>query len=393
MINYYHILGLTEDASPEEIKAAFKKLAIKYHPDKHPDRTDMEEKFKEINQAHQILCDPYEKARFDLKLKYQQFSHSQSDKPLNHSGSAQTSYHYPPYYRTKIDHRQNAIATAYAFGITFLIAALVMGGVWVKRSYESIKHEKILAERRATFEQAKKNFDSGNYTRAFEIMTEFRFFDNEELDIKKFKNSMVDHVIVQGDMNLKQKKYETAISQYNLVFNLNPSLPFYNVKKKLVLAYKNLGEVDKALEILKDFLVNDYELIASLVGIAEIHRDYLNDPGGAMENFQLAHKLVVKRYKRFYGEAYPMVIRQEFVPESHYLLYIGLADMYLRINNPNMAIKAADWNKYVWPDSISSYTTTAEAYIALNDLTKACLEFQIAEEKGWQGIPPIKCTY
>lgn len=74
MVNHYHILGLNEDATPLEIKAAFKRLAVKYHPDKHPGRLEMEEKFKEINAAHQILSDPYEKARFDLKLKYQQFS-------------------------------------------------------------------------------------------------------------------------------------------------------------------------------------------------------------------------------------------------------------------------------------------------------------------------------
>ena len=63
MVNYYHVLGLTEEASPQEIKAAFKRLAVKYHPDKHPNRPEMEEKFKEINQAHQVLSDPYEKTR------------------------------------------------------------------------------------------------------------------------------------------------------------------------------------------------------------------------------------------------------------------------------------------------------------------------------------------
>ena len=390
MVNYYHVLGLTENASPEEIKSAFKKLAVKYHPDKHPGRAEMEEKFKEINQAHQVLSDPYEKARFDLKLKYQQFSHDQSSsaKPRSY----QNPYQRPPHYSTRVDHRQNAIATAYAFGITFLIAVLVMGGVWVKRSYDDSQHKKVLAQRRATFEQAKKDFDDGNYLLAYETMTEFRFFDREESDIKKFKKTMVDQIIKRGDENMEARKYEAAISLYNLVFDLKPQSPWNEVKKKLVHAYKHSGELDLAIEILEDFLVNEYDLIESLVELAEIHRDYLDDPEEAMENFQLAHRLAVKRYKRFYGDAYMIVIKQEYVPKSHYMLYTGLADMYLQLDDPAMAIKAADWNKYVWPDSIPSYTTSANAYIALDNLSSACQEFQLAKDKGWNGEPRISCN-
>ncbi len=391
MINYYHVLGLTENATPEEIKAAFKKLAVQYHPDKHPGRAEMEDKFKEINQAHQILSDPYEKARFDLRLKYQQYAPRSSQTPP-YSRTYKNPYQRPPYYRTRIDPKQNAIATAYAFGITFLIAALVMGGVWVKRSYDDNQHKKVLAQRRATFEQAKKDFDDGNYLIAYKTMTEFRFFDREESDIKKFKKTMVDQIIKRGDQNMMEQKYEAAISLYSLVFDLKPHFPWNEVKKKLVQAYKHTGEVEQAIEILENFLINEYDLIESLVELAVINRDYLNDPDEAMENFQLAHRLAVKRYKRFYGDAYMIVIKQEYVPRSHYMLYTGLADMYLQMNDPRMAIKAADWNKYVWPDSIPSYTTSAAAYIALNEPSNACQEFQIAREKGWLGVSPISCN-
>ncbi len=70
MTNYYHVLGLSENATQAEIKAAFKRQAVKFHPDKHPGKPEMEEKFKEVNQAYQTLSDQYEKARYDLKLKY-----------------------------------------------------------------------------------------------------------------------------------------------------------------------------------------------------------------------------------------------------------------------------------------------------------------------------------
>jgi molecular chaperone DnaJ len=63
--DYYQILGLEKGASDDEIKRAFRKLAIKYHPDKNQGNAEAEAKFKEINEAYQVLSDPEKKARYD----------------------------------------------------------------------------------------------------------------------------------------------------------------------------------------------------------------------------------------------------------------------------------------------------------------------------------------
>ncbi len=63
--DYYKILGIERNASEEEIKRAYRKLALKYHPDRNPNNKEAEEKFKEINEAYQVLSDPQKRARYD----------------------------------------------------------------------------------------------------------------------------------------------------------------------------------------------------------------------------------------------------------------------------------------------------------------------------------------
>ncbi len=64
--DYYAALGLEKGASEDEIKKAFRKLAIKYHPDKNQGDKEAENKFKEINEAYQVLSDPDKKAKYDM---------------------------------------------------------------------------------------------------------------------------------------------------------------------------------------------------------------------------------------------------------------------------------------------------------------------------------------
>jgi len=63
--DYYKILGVDKNASTEDIKRAYRKLAKKYHPDKNPGNKQAEEKFKEINEANEVLSNADKKARYD----------------------------------------------------------------------------------------------------------------------------------------------------------------------------------------------------------------------------------------------------------------------------------------------------------------------------------------
>lgn len=64
-IDYYKILGIDKNATPKDIKSAYRKLARKYHPDLNPNDKDAKRKFQEINEANEVLSDPDKKAKYD----------------------------------------------------------------------------------------------------------------------------------------------------------------------------------------------------------------------------------------------------------------------------------------------------------------------------------------
>lgn len=63
--DYYEVLGISKSATASEIKKAYRKMAIKYHPDKNPDNKEAEEKFKQAAEAYEVLSDENKKARYD----------------------------------------------------------------------------------------------------------------------------------------------------------------------------------------------------------------------------------------------------------------------------------------------------------------------------------------
>ena len=92
-IDYYKVLGVPKNASAEAIKKSYRKLARKYHPDLNPKNAEAEKKFKQINEAHEVLSDPKKRKKYDEYGKDWQYADG-FEKAKRERGRGQGAYTY-----------------------------------------------------------------------------------------------------------------------------------------------------------------------------------------------------------------------------------------------------------------------------------------------------------
>ena len=90
-IDYYKILGVNKSASQDEIRAAYRKLARKHHPDLNPDDKEANKKFQQINEANEVLSDPEKRKKYDQYGK--DWQHADAFEKAQGAGGAQGGRH------------------------------------------------------------------------------------------------------------------------------------------------------------------------------------------------------------------------------------------------------------------------------------------------------------
>ncbi|SIT89601.1 J domain-containing protein [Pontibacter indicus] len=271
--NLYSILGVDPTATAQEIKLAYKRLALKYHPDRNPDNARAEELFKVVNDAYQTLSDPGKRARYDMRLQYlrEQRQAIRQHQPYHNARYRQTRPPAPVSERhyQNIPRREGRRFVRKDLYITLgFFAFMFVFSVLLKSTMDYITGED-------RYKTALSYIEHGKYSSAHSLLTDAIYFRPKHADAYLTRASI--------SMNVYEN-YRSAVEDLNQVIALQdrPSAEVFMMRGK------SLAKLEKYMEAERDFgiaLTLDSTLHTAQLDRGEVRLFYLQKYEPAIADF------------------------------------------------------------------------------------------------------------
>lgn len=358
--NYYQILGVGPKASPDEIRAAYKKLALKYHPDVNQGSKDSEERFKEVLEAYQTLSDPQKKDLYDLRLFYKAFTQGG---PTAKPGAGQPDpvYRGTPktgYERERAEYRRrrpdreayreykgppqrepwtlHTVALSLLVMGSFVMIALWFG--WMMNQYT-----------------ARQAFEKGQYQRAIELDDEYG-----EAYYARFKARQVN----------MPTETRLLLKDLNLAIRFTDEIPgmWYLERSRL---FFQLDSLERCQADIKAALVTEPGLDSAWLAMGDFQLFTLKKPVEALLHYDSCLKIRPNSFEAQYGKSLCHYKLKQFAP--------SIASF----------TKCLDLN----PDLGELFFYRGSAQLALGKQKEACMDLDQALNMGVDDAKPLVDAY
>ncbi len=399
MRTHYDVLGVSVEAPPEEIKAAYKRLAVKYHPDKNMGDKDAEEAFKEINNAYQILSDPYQKAQYDFLINFPATSsetHTQA--PHYYTSYQNTEPESEPeveptyYYRRKkpqttttrrySQQKEEQIALLFIVGFLLLVGAGVLIGGAVSSYQERKAQEALYQEKLAIFGEAIAQYQERDYAATLTILDRIgQEKPQRREEAAVFKQEVLAALRLAAQNTYQEKQYVQALAHFNLLMQYET---VYNQSDYFKIAHcqRNTGAYREALATLNTILTHDVRSIVAYTVVGDILCENLVECQEALTFLDLACQITIQDYQQTHGKAFAMLVPPSSVPDSHFELYYTRAKTFFALGKHKKAIEDLNWATFLRSDNAAAFLLQGDALWAARSSEKACKAWQQAQAFG-----------
>lgn len=393
MHNHYDILGVTQQATEGEIKSAYKKLALKYHPDKNLGNKVSEEQFKLINEAYQTLSNSHKRSRYDITLNYQKKAseiYSTTYAPPQEERSVYNRYgkqnwRNSPRYKTAAHYiiDKNYYRNISLSFITMLVLSIISVAISEYSSY--LDEQSALALERQyskALDEAQLKFDSKNYRGALkhienlvrENPIEYRFYEKKEEFISELNKKAIHQY--------EQKAYASALSFFDVLEDYQKPVRMANWHL-MAECHLALKQTKNAVRVYEFILERDQENLELILKIAEIYQD-LGDKQRAIDYYNEARYTFKRFQEAAYGSAFEFIIKPEELPDTYYNMFKTRAALLFEQEQYEEVVKDCNWGIFMRPQKAELYYMRAKARQALHQSSRSCNDIKRAIARGFK---------
>lgn len=384
MKNHYSTLGISRNASKYEIKIAYKKLALRYHPDRNSDNARAEELFKAINEAYQILRDPEKKEKYDILLDFSLYEKKPQIQtyyqPYTYSTYRSPSPRpkiYPTYRfdRTYFKHQ------ALAISIVLLISIIVISVTQFNQYLENIQREEIRLTNQKVLSAAHTKFNMGDFYGALQMVQQLADKNPVDFELDIERDKMTQELYAKARNQFVQQDY------HNAIFNLLIVKEFQHPQKMeiyeyLARCYMAIEDYQRAIAAYEYIYIRNQTNMDLVMRIGMLYHYQMQDLNKSVEYYDKAKRLFKERQKQLYGKAFELLMDPQTTPNIYYELFFHRARANMEIRDYETAITDCNWATFLRPTQPEAYFMRAFCYGAIKEPQKACKDYNRALQKG-----------
>lgn len=382
MQDFYEALGVNRMASQTQIKAAFKKMAMRYHPDRNPGSKQAEETFKFLNEAYHTLSDPVKRSRYDSRFHI-------ITEEINEAYWQEVKRKRYQQWKQKRDSHYYRLDKNYfkIQGLAFLVFLLIAGFCFavINTAHYYVRQQQMEKWRANSLQLKQVNglFGAGKFDDAFTMIRNME--EREPLDFRFgfVRDSLVAALRQKADHEYREKNFTSAVAHYLVLKNYEHPVRYETLENMSMCQYY-LGNYKESLEALKHLHNQQPGDLGLVYKIALINLEKLDNPQEALQYFTIGKKLFKENLSRVYGNAFQIVMNPRDAPDIYYSMFRGRAVANMKLGHYPDAVTDCNWAIFLRPQDGEAYYLRAVANISAKDHAAACDDAFKARQLGFK---------
>lgn len=396
MADYYQLLGIRQDATSTEIRTAYKKLAMLYHPDRNPGNREAEELFKLINEAYHVLADPAKKAFYDTGVSYPQQTY--------HSSAHDTSTYWKQYHRQRYEQWRQAQQSTYRFdkryfriqGLAIGVFLVIAGFCFAVINIIEYVHEQRIAathqQHLALIQQVNVLFFSGKEEEAFTRIHQLQAQEPMAYVFTFAEDSLITALRKHAETEFEKMQLIEATQHYKLLQRYEDPVRIQTLQRIAECEYYS-GRYEESLQVLKELLLRQPKNIDLIYRIALIYQDDIKDLQQALYYLSLGRKNFKEYMTNLYGQAFELIMEPADVHDIYYDIFKRRAAVNLALKNYIEADKDCSWAIVLRPEQALPYYQRAVAALQVGYTYRLCDDLSKAVALGNEEAKPLRKRY